>query len=145
LQPSSQHRLPISDLSGGVAQRRRDEFWIGMKFSASAVTGIPFDQIQDNQIEELMKYQGNTDARMQRLGLDRAMYNWSVWPDIEDNIHQNLLTKIRGLFSSELFTEIMIESGLTYKALRAIKAIDEYGIFSNVTSTNICKHLKVRP
>jgi hypothetical protein len=41
-----------------------------MKFSASAVTGIPFDQIQDNQIEELMKYQGNTDARMQRLGLD---------------------------------------------------------------------------
>jgi hypothetical protein len=89
-----------------------------------------------------MKYQGNTDARMQCLGLDRAMYNWSVWPDIEDNIHQNLLTKIRGLFSLELFTEIMVESGLTHKALRAIKAIDEYGIFSNVTSTNICKHLK---
>jgi hypothetical protein len=94
LQPSSQHRLRISELSGGAAQSRRNEFWIGMKISIFAVIGIPFDQIQDNQIEELMKYQGNIDAHMQCLGLDQAMHNWSVWPDIEDNIHQNSLSKI---------------------------------------------------
>jgi hypothetical protein len=62
-----------------------------MKLSASVVIGIPFDQIQDNQIEELMIYQSNIDARMQRLGLDQVMYNWNAWLDIEDNIHQNLL------------------------------------------------------
>jgi hypothetical protein len=37
----------------------------------------------------------------------------------------------------------MVDFGLTHKALRAIKAIDGLGIFKDVTSSNIIKHIKV--
>jgi hypothetical protein len=37
----------------------------------------------------------------------------------------------------------MVDSGLTHKTLRAIKAIDGLGVFKNVTSSNIIKRMKV--
>lgn len=47
------------------------------------------------------------------------------------------------LFTSELFSRLMVDSGLTYKALNALKYIDKFGIVKHVTSGDICQYLKV--
>jgi hypothetical protein len=47
------------------------------------------------------------------------------------------------LFTSELVTRLMVDSGLTYKALNALKYIDKFGILKHATSGDICQYLKV--
>ena len=115
-----------------------------MKLATSAVTGVDINYIIDEHIMKLVEYQGTHDTHLQRLGLDRAIQNWTVWLDIEHAIEGKNLARIRALFTSELFCVIMIQSGLTHKALRCIKAMDEYGIFKNVIAEKICEHLEVR-
>ena len=105
--------------------------------------GIPLDQIRDEDVMEAIKYQGSSDVLRRRLGLDRATQNWTVATSIEDDVEKRVLSKIWSYFDSNVFALIMVDSGLTHKALRAIKAIDGLGDFKNVTSSNIIKRMKV--
>jgi hypothetical protein len=75
LLPSSRARKHIEDLeeTGRTLVRRRREWWLGICYSASAVTGIPLDQIQDEDVMEAIKYQGSNDVLRRPLGLDLAI------------------------------------------------------------------------
>jgi hypothetical protein len=75
LLPSSRTRKHIEDLEvmGGTLIRWQREWWLGVCYSASVVTGIPLDQIRDEDVMEAIKYQGSSDVLRRRLGLDRAV------------------------------------------------------------------------
>jgi hypothetical protein len=136
-------RMAMEDLSGGNRGRRRREWWLGICYSASAVTGIPIHELGADDIRKAIEFQGSNDQLRRRLGLDRAMENWTMPNSVEDVIEKKVLDKIRSYFNSEVFSLLMVDAGITHKALKAIKAIDAMGIFKHVNSKNVIERLNV--
>jgi hypothetical protein len=95
LLPSTKQRQHIQDNNhSGYAVRRRREWWMGVCLSASAVTGTSFHLITEEDVLESIKYQGLQDQRSKRLGLDRAIHAWSIWPHIEREAERHILHQI---------------------------------------------------
>lgn len=137
------HRSHILELqSGGARDRRHDEWFDGLRYSASAVTGIPIHCLTEEHLLEAIKYQGR-NSKSYKLDLEQAIQTWNIWSSIEDNIQKTLIAHIQELFSSQTFALIMVDSGMTHRTLQLLKSIDEFNLFKNVTSTNVTKRLKV--
>ena len=136
LLPNSRAWKHIEDLEvmGGTLICRWREWWLGVCYFVSAMIGIPLDQIRDEDVMEAIKYQGSIDVLRRRMGLDHAIQNWIVFASIEDNVEKRVLSKIWSYFNSNVFALIMVDFSLIRKALRAIKAIDGFGIFKNIIS-----------
>ena len=62
---------------------------------------------------------------------------------VEDVIEKWVIDKIRSYFNSEVISLLMMDAGITHKALRAIKAIDAIRIFKHVNSKNVIERVNV--
>jgi hypothetical protein len=91
LVPKWSKRMAMEDLSGGNRGRRRREWWLGICYSASAVTGIPINELGANDIKKAIEFQRSNDQLRKRLGLDRAMENWTMPNSVEDVIEKRVV------------------------------------------------------
>lgn len=80
----------------------------------------------------------------EECGLARRRKEWWLGTCLSASVATGIpLHVICLLFTSELFMNLMVDSGLTYKALNALNYIDKSGVLKHVTSEDICQYLKV--
>ena len=62
--------MAMKYLSEENKERRMREWWLGICYSASAVTGIPIHELGAYDFRMAIKFQGSNDQLRRKLGLD---------------------------------------------------------------------------
>lgn len=111
---------------------------MGICFVASAAKSKPLQHAYVVNVLESIQYQGATQSKSKHLGLNHAIYGWSIWDNSRGDAEEALLRCICAYFTLEVFALLMMDNGTTQKVIHALKSIDTFGIFNDVTSASIC-------
>lgn len=96
----------------------------------------------ESDILEPIRYIGSSQSRSVCMGLDHAIYNWSVGYCSEG--HGGCFVELYSEYiTSKLFSLLVMDGGITHKALQALESINTFGIFKGISSANIYAHIPV--